>query len=207
MRYDLFSYNNIDTTTCTFIDMPDAEVYLYSSLFMCQEADDLFDTLKNNISWQQQQIKLYGQVHDIPRLTAWYGEQNKTYVYSGIKVHSSPWNTELLRIREKIENVSEIKFNSVLLNLYRSGSDSVSWHSDDEPELGQNPVIGSVSLGETRQFQMKHKFNRDEKQKIMLEHGSYLLMKGKTQHHWLHQIQKSKKIMGERINLTFRVIK
>ncbi len=78
MRYDLFSYNNIDTTTCTFIDMPDAEVYLYSSLFMCQEADDLFDTLKNNISWQQQQIKTYGQVHDIPRLTAWYCEQNKT---------------------------------------------------------------------------------------------------------------------------------
>ena len=113
----------------------------------------------------------------------------------------------MLKIREKIEKISKIKFNSVLLNLYRSGSDSVSWHSDDEPELGKNPVIGSLSLGETRQFQMKHKFNRDLKQKILLQHGSFLLMRGKTQHHWLHQIPKRKNLKGERINLTFRVIK
>ena len=113
----------------------------------------------------------------------------------------------MLEIREKIEKISKSKFNSVLLNLYRSGSDSVSWHSDDEPELGKNPVIGSMSLGEEREFQMKHKYDRDLKQNILLQHGRFLLMKGKTQHNWLHQIPKSKSIKGERINLTFRVIK
>ena len=206
MKYELCSDKQNDSGSCIEIDMPDAEVYLYPSLFTQREADDLFDILNNEISWQQEQIKLYGRVHDIPRLTAWYGEPNKSYVYSGIKVHSSPWTPALLQIREKIEIVSGTKFNSVLLNLYRSGADGVAWHSDDEPELGQNPVIGSVSLGEVRTFQLKHKFIKDKKQNIVLEHGSYLLMKGRTQHQWLHQIPKSKKKMGVRINLSFRVV-
>ena len=205
--YDLFSYSNAGSTNCSEIEIPDAEVFLYPTLLSCHEADQLFDTLKNNIIWEKQKIKLYGEVHDVPRLTAWYGDPNKSYIYSGIKLKTKPWNSALLKIREKIEKISKIKFNSVLLNLYRSGSDSVSWHSDDEPELGKNPVIGSLSLGETRQFQMKHKFNRDLKQKILLQHGSFLLMRGKTQHHWLHQIPKRKNLKGERINLTFRVIK
>ena len=205
--YDLFSYSNAGSTNCSEIEIPDAEVFLYPTLLSCHEADQLFDTLKKNIIWEKQKIKLYGEVHDVPRLTAWYGDPNKSYIYSGIKLNTNPWNAVLLKIREKIEKISKIKFNSVLLNLYRSGSDSVSWHSDDEPELGRNPVIGSLSLGETRQFQMKHKFNRDLKQKILLQHGSFLLMRGKTQHHWLHQIPKRKNFKGERINLTFRVIK
>ena len=205
--YDLFSYSNAGSTNCSEIEIPDAEVFLYPTLLSCHEADQLFDTLKNNIIWEKQKIKLYGEVHDVPRLTAWYGDPNKSYIYSGIKLNTNPWNAVLLKIREKIEKISKIKFNSVLLNLYRSGSDSVSWHSDDEPELGKNPVIGSLSLGETRQFQMKHKFNRDLKQKILLQHGSFLLMRGKTQHHWLHQIPKRKNLKGERINLTFRLIK
>ena len=205
--YDLFSYSNAGSTNCSEIEIPDAEVFLYPTLLSCHEADQLFDTLKNNIIWEKQKIKLYGEVHDVPRLTAWYGDPNKSYIYSGIKLNTNPWNAVLLKIREKIEKISKIKFNSVLLNLYRSGSDSVSWHSDDEPELGRNPVIGSLSLGETRQFQMKHKFNRDLKQKILLQHGSFLLMRGKTQHYWLHQIPKRKNLKGERINLTFRVIK
>ena len=207
VTYDLFSYSNAGSTNCSEIEIPDAEVFLYPTLLSCHEADQLFDTLKNNIIWEKQKIKLYGEVHDVPRLTAWYGDPNKSYIYSGIKLNTNPWNAVLLKIREKIEKISKIKFNSVLLNLYRSGSDSVSWHSDDEPELGKNPVIGSLSLGETRQFQMKHKFNRDLKQKILLQHGSFLLMRGKTQHHWLHQIPKRKNLKGERINLTFRVIK
>ncbi|MBS1254692.1 MAG: hypothetical protein MAG581_00488 [Deltaproteobacteria bacterium] len=207
ISYDLFSYKSAETTNHTFIDMPDAEVYLYPSLFSYLEADELFDTLRENILWEKHKMQLYGEVHDVPRLTAWYGEPNKTYMYSGIKVCTNPWNANLLKIRERIEKISKIKFNSVLLNLYRSGSDSVSWHSDDEPELGINPVIGSLSLGETRVFQMKHRYNKNLRQKIMLQHGSYLLMKGKTQHQWLHQIPKSKSIKGERINLTFRVIK
>ena len=207
ITYDLFSYSNPGRTNCSEIVIPDAEVFLYPSLLSYHEANQLFDTLKKNIIWEKQKIKLYGEVHDVPRLTAWYGDPNKSYIYSGIKLNTNPWNAVLLKIREKIEKISKIKFNSVLLNLYRSGSDSVSWHSDDEPELGRNPVIGSLSLGETRQFQMKHKFNRDLKQKILLQHGSFLLMRGKTQHHWLHQIPKRKNLKGERINLTFRVIK
>ena len=167
----------------------------------------LFDTMKKNIIWEKQKIKLYGEFHDVPRLTAWYGDPNKSYIYSGIKLKTKPWNAALLKIREKIEKISKTKFNSVLLNLYRSGADSVSWHSDDEPELGQNPIIGSLSLGEARQFQMKHKYDYDLKQKILLQHGSFLLMSGKTQHNWLHQIPKRKNLKGERINLTFRVIK
>ena len=207
VTYDLFSNSNAGRTNCSEIVIPDAEIFLYPTLLSYHEADQLFDTLKKNIIWEKQKIKLYGEVHDVPRLTAWYGDPNKSYIYSGIQLNTKPWNAALLKIREKIEKISKIKFNSVLLNLYRSGSDSVSWHSDDEPELGRNPVIGSLSLGETRQFQMKHKFNRDLKQKILLQHGSFLLMRGKTQHHWLHQIPKRKNLQGERINLTFRVIK
>jgi len=208
MLYNIMSdlFSNYNSNSCSKIDIVDADISLFSSLFSPQEADDFFDILKKDIDWKQEQINLYGKVHDIPRLTAWYGEPNKTYVYSGIEVKSVPWTQPLLQIKEKVETVSNIQFNSVLLNFYRSGDDGVSWHSDDEPELGRNPVIGSVSFGEPRPFQLKHKSLDDTKQKIILEHGSYLLMQGETQHHWLHQIPKSKKKMGERINLTFRVI-
>lgn len=202
--HDLFS--KISSEDSISLEMEDADIKHFPSLFSSQEADDLFSTLRNEIEWRQEQIKFYGQIHDLPRLTAWYGDPNKTYKYSGIEVNSTPWTPTLLLIKNKIESVSNVQFNSVLLNLYRSGADGVSWHSDDEPELGVNPVIGSVSLGEPRSFQLKHKTNNDLKQKIILEHGSYLLMQGETQHHWVHQIPKSKKNMNERINLTFRVI-
>ena len=206
ITYNLFSNSNVDCKSCLDIKIPDAEVFLYTSLLSYDEADRLFDNLKTSIIWEKHKIKLYGELHDVPRLTAWYGDLNKSYVYSGIKLKPRPWNSALLEIREKIEKISKSKFNSVLLNRYRSGSDSVSWHSDDEPELGKNPVIGSMSLGEEREFQMKHKYDRDLKQNILLQHGSFLLMKGKTQHSWLHQIPKKKSIKGERINLTFRLI-
>ena len=206
ITYDLFSYSNAGCEDCSEIDIPDAEVFLYPSLLSNQEADQLFDSLKTSIIWEKHKIKLYGEVHDVPRLTAWYGDPNKSYEYSGIKLKTRLWNAGLLKIREKIETISKTKFNSVLLNLYRSGSDSVLWHSDDEPELGKNPVIGSLSLGEAREYQTKQKYNRDLKQNILLQHGSFLLMKGKTQHNWLHQIPKRKNLKGERINLTFRTI-
>ena len=185
--------------------MPDSDVVHFPGLFSPSEADSLFVQLQQKVTWQQEKIKLYGQVHDLPRLTAWYGDPAKTYIYSGITVHSLEWIAPLLEIKRRIEGVSDYSFNSVLLNRYRNGSDSVSWHADDEPALGQNPLIGSVSFGEARSFQMKHK-SLDEKRKIILEHGSYLLMKGSTQHCWLHQIPKSKRALGERINLTFRDI-
>jgi len=187
-------------------DFQDAEISIFLNLFSIQESDNLLETLKTEIDWKQEQIKFFGKTHDFPRLTAWYGDAGKTYTYAGIMFEPSPWTSILLKIKSKIEEVSNVQFNSVLLNLYRSGNDGVSWHSDDEPELGVNPIIGSVSFGESRPFQLKHKYLEGIKQKIILEHGSYLLMKGETQHKWLHQIPKSKKEMRERINLTFRVI-
>ncbi|MGZ4044594.1 MAG: alpha-ketoglutarate-dependent dioxygenase AlkB family protein, partial [Bacteroidia bacterium] len=150
----------------------------------------------------------YGKMIDLPRLTAWYGENDKPYKYSGIPMNPHPWTSDLLRIKEKIEKEAGTEFSSVLLNLYRKGQDSVNWHSDDEKELGTNPVIGSVSFGETRVFQLKHKYDTKLKKiDIPLTHGSFLLMKGTTQHYWQHQIPKTTREIKPRINLTFRVIK
>ena len=205
MSYDLFADEPRTLGSSVKLSMLDAEVLYFSHLFGPSEANSLFLQLRQNIEWRQEQIKLYGQVHDLPRLTAWYGDPAKTYSYSGISITSLEWIDALLAIKNRIESVSDYSFNSVLLNRYRNGSDGVSWHADDEPELGQNPVIGSVSFGEARPFQLKHK-TLDEKRKIILENGSYLLMKGRTQHCWLHQIPKSKRVLGERINLTFRQI-
>ena len=205
MSYDLFADEPGSFGSGIKISMPDANVLYFSRLFDPYEASLLFLQLQQNIEWQQEQIKLYGRVHDLPRLTAWYGDPAVTYIYSGISITTSEWVEALLEIKRRIEGVSDYLFNSVLLNRYRNGSDCVSWHADDEPELGQNPVIGSVSFGEARPFQLKHK-TLDEKRKIILENGSYLLMKGRTQHCWLHQIPKSKRVLGERINLTFRMI-
>ena len=201
---DLFS----NTTSNNFINIniPDGDVSICLNLFSAQESDKFFEVLKNEIDWKQEQINFFGKTHDIPRLTAWYGDFGKSYSYAGISVEPSSWTDTLLQIKEKIESVSNVKFNSVLLNRYRSGNDGVSWHSDDEPELGVNPIIGSVSFGQSRPFHLKHKNLEGVKEKVTLEHGSYLLMKGETQHKWLHQIPKSKKEMGERINLTFRII-
>lgn len=202
MTFDLFAD---EPGSPQKITMPDADVVYFEGLFSLSEANSLLEKLKQEVTWQQEKINLYGKEHDLPRLTAWYGNPAKTYTYSGITVTSFAWIDPLLEIKKRIEDVSSFSFNSVLLNRYRTGSDSVSWHADDEPELGQNPVIGSVSFGEVRNFQMKHRL-LDERRNIKLENGSYLLMKGGTQHHWLHQIPKSKRMLGERINLTFRYI-
>ena len=187
------------------ISIPDADVVHFPSVFNTLEADYLLEQLLENVIWQQEKIKIYGQIHKLPRLTAWYGDEGKRYTYSGITVYSLNWINPLSEIKSRIEEVSGDLFNSVLINRYRDGSDSISWHADDEHELGPCPLIGSLSFGEARSFQMKHKF-RDEKFQITLEHGSYLLMKGNTQRNWLHRIPKLKRPLGERISLTFRQI-
>ena len=127
-------------------------------------------------------------------------------MYSGITVEPEPWTPTLLEIKSRIEEVSNVTFNSVLLNYYRNERDSVSWHSDDEPELGKNPIIGSVSFGDVRTFQLKHKTNKSLTISRDLPDGSYIEMAGSTQHHWLHQIPKRTRKIGPRINLTFRII-
>jgi alkylated DNA repair dioxygenase AlkB len=186
--------------------MTEADVILYPSFFAAAQADTLFQELQDGTPWRQEQIKLYGKPIRLPRLTAWHGDEGKSYSYSGITVQPAPWTATLLTIKSAIEPVAGVTFNSVLLNLYRGQRDSVSWHSDDEPELGINPVIGSVSLGSTRVFQFRHKKRKGLRMSLELCHGSFLLMKGPTQHHWLHQVPKVSATRGPRINLTFRVI-
>lgn len=187
--------------------MPDADVVFYEHLFNLEDSDRLYAELEQTIQWRQDQITVFGKTVPLPRLTAWYGEPEKSYTYSGIEMHPEPWTCTLLEIKSRIEEIAGVKFNSVLLNKYRTGQDRVGWHSDDEPELGQNPVIGSVSFGETRRFVFKHKYKKElNKPAIALTHGSFLLMKGRTQHFWQHQIPKTTKVMKPRINLTFRVI-
>jgi alkylated DNA repair dioxygenase AlkB len=187
------------------IDIPDADVMLFEDFFDASVSDVYFKELNDNAAWGQEKIKLYGKCISLPRLTAWYADQGKSYTYSSITVSPRPWMPILLEIKRTIESVSGVRFNSVLLNKYRDERDSVAWHSDDEPELGPEPVIGSVSLGQARVFQFKHKTS-GLREEIILVHGSYLLMQGATQHHWLHQIPKQNTACGSRINLTFRVV-
>lgn len=185
----------------------DGEVISYPNFFRIQESDRLFSDLSSNIKWRHDTIHIYGKKIPLPRITAWYGDEGKSYIYSGIEHHPEPWTPTLKLIKSKAEEISEVTFNSVLLNLYRHGQDSVSWHSDDEPELGQNPIIASISLGATRRFFLKHKILKNHKITLDLSNGSLLLMKGETQHFWKHQIAKTAKFVEPRINLTFRVVK
>ncbi len=189
-------------------DLPDADIILYNKFFSRETSDELFQSLKDTIQWQQDQIKFYGKEFNVPRLTALYGDKNKSYSYSGIQMHPHEWNQDLLFIKKHIEKVTNVAFSSCLLNYYRDGKDSNDWHQDNEKVLGVNPIIASVSFGETRPFQLKHMSRTDLKKiDIPLSHGSFLLMKGTTQHFWKHKIPKTTRNISERINLTFRVIK
>ena len=191
----------------TRFDLPDAELVLYEGFFYKNEADVLYTNLLKETHWKQEDITVYGKTPPTPRLTAWYGDNDKSYAFSGTKMDPYPWTPDLEFIKERIENECNIQFNSVLLNLYRNGADGVGWHRDNEPELGKNPIIGSVSFGETRPFHIRHKFNKElGKTSILLTHGSFLLMAGAMQHFWEHQIPKTAKQINPRINLTFRTI-
>ena len=186
--------------------MIDGEAYFHPDLFSAEECHELFTGLQSNVEWKQEPIKIMGREIMQPRLTAWYGDAGKSYRYSGITMEPAPWISELLVIKNKIQNISEQTFNSVLLNFYRDGQDSMGWHSDNEKSLGANPVIGSVSFGTSRTFQFKHRECPELRESISLTDGSFLLMKGSTQHNWYHRIPKEGRVSGGRINLTFRTI-
>jgi alkylated DNA repair dioxygenase AlkB len=207
---DLFSnfdFEESSRTKAIKFDLPDADLVLFESFFTNLESQKLYQNLIEKIQWRQDKIKIFGKLIDQPRLTAFYGDINKEYSYSGIVMKPNYWNEDLLIIKNRVEDIAKTKFTSVLLNYYRDGKDSMGWHSDDEKELGLNPVIGSVSFGESRVFQMRHKFRKEIKRvDIPLSNGSFLLMKGTTQHFWQHQIPKTKRELKSRINLTFRVI-
>lgn len=181
------------------------EYIFFPNYFNKEESDLFLYKLINNIDWKQESMNMYGKQLNFPRLTAWYGDNDKPYSFSGIKLSPQPWNEELLEIKTKIEPKALVKFNSVLLNRYRNGNDSISWHTDAEKELGKNPIIASVNFGATRKFQLRH-IHTKEKLEVELTHGSLLIMQGELQHFWQHQVPKTAQNVNERINLTFRVI-
>jgi alkylated DNA repair dioxygenase AlkB len=187
----------LDTTP-----LRDGGTLFYDAVFFPPaEADALFVTLVHETAWKQE----VGHGRPFPRLTSWYADQGLAYRYSGVTHIGAGWTPSLLDIKRRIEPVAGATFNSVLLNRYRGGRDSIGMHADDEPELGTNPVIASISLGAVRTFVLKHRAMR-EKKTLLLAHGSLLVMAGTCQHHWLHGVPKTEEVVGERINLTWRLI-
>lgn len=182
------------------------ETMYFNEFFLKDEADLFFLKLKNQIEWRQETIKLFGKTIMQPRLTALYGNPDKPYGYSGIIMQPFPWTDFLTEIKFRIEEKVQASFTHVLLNYYRDGKDSMGWHRDNEASLGPNPTIASISFGETREFQIRNYFEKKVKLKVALDHGSLLVMGGSSQHHWEHQITKTSKTLGPRINLTFRKI-
>ena len=189
-------------------ELPNAEIIYFRNFFSQGTSARMLKTLIQKIQWRQNKIQFYGKTSLVPRLEAWYGDTGKSYSYSGIRMDPMPWSEELLEIKLAVEKSIKLPFNSVLVNYYRDGNDRVAWHSDDEKELGRNPAIGSISFGAERKFKLRHREHKENdcKAEIQLENGSLLLMKGETQHHWMHEIPRTSRAIGPRVNLTFRFI-
>lgn len=204
MQQSLFDNDNDNTPVR--LNMPDAEVIYYPNFIETPRATELVDILRQSLSWRKEQITLYGKTFDVPRLQAWYGDEKAAYEYSGMTMQPQSWTRELLELKQVCEQVTQTQFNSVLANLYRDGGDGVGRHADDEKELGHNPVIASLSFGETRNLDFYHNQSA-QKLRLPLESGSLLVMRGGTQDNWQHGVAKSKKPLNARINLTFRSIK
>lgn len=169
-----------------------------------KDTDIIFRDLFDNTPWRQDRVVVYGKEYDVPRLQQWYGDGS--YAYSGIRMEPLPWTDRLKELKQAVEEKCEHEFNSVLLNLYRNGNDTVGWHSDDEPELGDQPSIVSLSFGAARDFIMRNKLTQ-EKKCFSLTDGSFLYMFGKSQEEWEHSLPRRKRVIMPRINLTFRNIK
>ena len=190
----------------TELNLPNAKLEYVPHFLDEKDANRYFEHFLKQIEWQQDDITVFGKTYAQPRLTALYGESEKPYSYSNITMVPKKFTDALKELKKRIENYSGHTFSSVLLNLYRDGNDSNGWHADNEKELGENPVIASLSLGAERKFNIKHRRLKEQRHQLILQHGSLFLMQGEMQHHWLHQIPKTKKMVGPRINLTFRKI-
>jgi len=182
------------------------EILINRSYLPVEQADTLFSKLLQNIPWQEETLHIYGRSIRVPRLMSWHGDKQAEYRYSGQNHTPLPWTSELKALKHQLESSLSVPFNAVLLNLYRNGTDSMSWHSDDEPELSDFPVIASISLGAARDFQFRHKQDKSRKLSVNLPHGSLLVMQNSCQQNWQHQIPKRKRVFAQRINLTFRYI-
>lgn len=183
----------------------DGEVYLVKQFYPPEQAGTLFSVLYERIAWQEEDILIYGRWCKVPRLMAWYGDAAAYYRYSGVNHPPRAWTKELLAVKADVEKHCNRSFNSVLLNLYRNGQDSMGCHADDEPELGVNPYIASLSLGDERRFKLHHK-TRKTTLDIVLGQGDLLVMAGCLQHYWQHSLPKTRQPKTARINLTFREI-
>ncbi len=204
---DLFTLGaDLPLQSVELIELTDGDILWVRHFLTTSDASQLMQTLQNEIPWRQDSIRIAGKDTPIPRLQAWFGDEGMSYTYSGLTLQPTPWSPALATLKHRIENYSDCHFNSLLANLYRDENDSVGWHADDEPELGENPTIASLSLGEAREFVLKHRNHPDQKLKLNLQNGDLLIMKGALQHHWLHQIPKSRTQSQPRINLTFRRI-
>lgn len=183
----------------------DGEAYLVPNFISPPESSQLFDILFNELAWGRESITIYGRQVDVPRLVAWYGEPDAIYRYSGVLHTPQPWTSTLKELKTRLEQFTHRSFNSVLANLYRNGNDSMGWHADKEKELGNEPYIASLSLGEERLFRLRH--NKSKRAiNVTLGSGSLLVMGGPLQHHWRHALPKTTQLKGPRINLTFRMI-
>ncbi|MGI9488744.1 MAG: alpha-ketoglutarate-dependent dioxygenase AlkB family protein [Geminicoccaceae bacterium] len=199
----IFSARNAEPHASNLLPL-DGEAYLIENALSKEDADSSFSNLLENVDWQQEHAVLFGRKIAIPRLTAWYGICG--YSYSGIRHEPAPLTPALVALKSTVETITRGQFNSVLINLYRDGRDSMGWHSDDEPALGPEPEIASLSLGAVRRFHLKHRSSA-ERVTLDLAHGSCLVMQGRCQGCWRHQLPKTRKKLGPRINLTFRTIR
>ena len=169
-------------------------------------ADAAFVALRERVAWRQDYLRMFGDLIAVPRLESWVADEGLDYTYSGIHHDPDPWSEELIALRDLASEHAGASFNSVLCNLYRDGNDGVDWHADDESEFGPMPVIGSLSLGATRRFDLRRADDHAEKIELDLHHGDLVIMRGMTQALWKHRVPKTKKPVGERINLTFRSV-
>ncbi|WAH63696.1 alpha-ketoglutarate-dependent dioxygenase AlkB family protein [Xanthomonas hortorum] len=188
------------------VALPQAEIAWCRGWLQAAQADVLMQALLQDVRWEVHRIRMFGRLVDSPRLSSWIGDAEASYRYSGTRFAPQPWLEALQPVRTRLQDETGHPFNSVLVNRYRSGNDAMGWHSDDEPELGAQPLIASVSLGDTRRFAFKHRDDAALKQTLELGHGDLLLMGGDTQRHYKHALPRTVKPVGERINLTFRQI-
>jgi alkylated DNA repair dioxygenase AlkB len=189
------------------LELPDADVLLWQRCPLPAPADELLQHIIDSTPWRRESINLWGKTYLQPRLLAWYGDPGAQYRYSGTTLEPLPWPPLLAELKHCVEALSGARFNSVLLNYYRDQRDSMGMHADDEPELGPQPVIASLSLGEQRALVFRHRRRRDlPRRRVPLPSGSLLLMRGDTQRHWKHGIDKLRRACGPRVNLTFRLI-
>lgn len=200
-RFDQASAVPVDSEV---IDLPDADLRYFPRWVDADLADQWLLELSARTPWSQPQIRLYGRSIAVPRLVAWYGDADAQYRYSGLTHEPLPWTPLLAEIRQRVQQEVGAALNGVLLNFYRDGQDAMGWHSDDEPELGREPMVVSLNLGAIRRFDFRRKGTSRIEHSLNLEHGSLLVMRGPTQHYWQHQIARTRKVSEPRLNLTFR---